>query len=118
MATITQGPLATGTSDAPEATPEETEKKKAQPRDYSIGVTVKGTADKLKAAIDKHVADGRGEVFIKIGTQSSLQPKLAMAAYAKANQVDGTYDTVATGAFKSFGPLKSTTVTKNTVEGL
>lgn len=117
MATITQGPLAgtdTGTPDA-KADETKTEKPKAQPRDYQVGVTVKGTAEKIKSEIDRLVGDGRGEVYVVLGTAKALQPKLALQKYGQDTDLDGKYTLAAAGAFKEF-TVKSEAVTKRSVK--
>lgn len=122
MATITQGPLGTATPDAEkpktDATTEKKETKKAEPRPYQIGVPVSGTADKLKSEIDRLVGSGRGEIIVVVGEAEGIQPKIAMKKFSQKNEVEGHYQAVAHRSISKFGPLKSTTVTKNTVEGL
>jgi len=93
-------------------------KKTNEPRDYQIGQRVKGTAEKIKAKVDELIGDGRGEVFIIVGTQSALQPRLAMKQHTKDNDVNGDYETVADRAYTKFPGLESKVESKRTVKGL
>lgn len=120
MATITQGPLATAKQDSEPAKPdaEKKETKKVQPRPYQIGVPVSGTADKLKAEIDRLVGSGRGEIVVVVGEAEGIQPKLAMKKYAQGKELGGDYQAVAHRSIATFKDVKTVSETKTKVQGL
>lgn len=118
-----QGPLTASTPatpdnpvvDAPQTeTAADAPKKKAEPRDYKVMVAVSGTAEKIKKAIDEHVKDGKGEVYIVQGKANALQPKLALQKYGQETDLDGDYVLAAERSFTKLS-AKSEQVSKRKV---
>ena len=123
MSVTMQGPLTASTPatpdnpvvDAPQAeTAAEAPKKKAEPRDYKVMTAVTGTADKVKAAIDKLDSNGKLEVYIVHGAANALQPKLALTKWGQDNDLDGDYVLAADRSFTKLS-AKSEQVSKRKV---